>query len=67
MVCFLSSFHNPLSTLETTVIIVLFLTTYNHCVISSELNKNTKCRLHLWGKTSAERKNLYLLVGQGIA
>ena len=47
--------------------IVLFLTAYNHCVISSELNKNTKCRLHLWGKTSAERKNLYLLVGQGIA
>ena len=47
--------------------IVPFSTAYNHCVISSELNKNTKCRLHLWGKTSAERKNLYLLVGQGIA
>ena len=47
--------------------IARFLTAYNHCVISSELNKNTKCRLHLWGKTSAERKNLYLLVGQGIA
>ena len=37
------------------------------CHIVRELNKNTKCRLHLWGKTSAERKNLYLLVGQGIA